>query len=375
MGREKLVRQLWEILEQQSVMITAERRIGKTTVMRIMEKSPAEGWRPIYQDLERCHSASEFASAVYREVDQFLSRKGRFARRSKEFINALGGTEIGGMLKLPEKTVLPWKEVLTHAIEDLMHENDGGPRLLFLWDEVPYMVMSIRDNEGEPTAMQVLDHLRWLRQTFSGLRMIVTGSIGLHHVIAALKEKNYANSPVNDLAQIEVPPLSEADAARLASSLIEGEGLESDDIKGTAIAIAREAGGFAFYVHHIVRCLKVQERCITPATVAEVVTSCMVDAGDPWQLLHFRERIATYYPKEESVILLLLDHLASAEAPLPINALLEMVKGASTFDDRERLVRLLSLMERDHYLARDGQGHYCYRFSLIRRWWKLNRGL
>jgi hypothetical protein len=58
-----------------------------------------------------------------------------------------------------------------------------------------------------------------------------------------------------------------------------------------------------------------------------------------------------------------------------VNELLAMLKGASPFDDRERLLRLLSLLERDHYIKRTEDGRYQFRFPLIRRWWKLNRGL
>ena len=375
-GSSRLIEQLWSAIEQQSLLITAERRIGKTTVMKIMERVPAAGWLPVYQDLEGCHSAQEFAMAVYREIHRFLSGKGKLTRRSKEFFGALGGIEIGGVFKLPERTtVAPWKDVLTRAIEDLMHENEGGTKLLFLWDEMPFMLMNIRNGEGEQTAMQVLDHLRWLRQTHSGLRMVITGSIGLHHVITSLKEKSYANSPVNDMAAIEVPPLAEQDAAQLAALLIDGEGLKSPDPKTTAVAIAREADCFAFYVHHIVRGLKIQDMEATPTNVAQIVTSHLVDANDPWQLIHYRERISTYYPNDEKTVALILDHLALAAGTVPLNVLLVMLKGASAFDDRDRLVRLLSLMERDHYLKRDADGRYQFRFPLIRRWWKLDRGL
>lgn len=58
-----------------------------------------------------------------------------------------------------------------------------------------------------------------------------------------------------------------------------------------------------------------------------------------------------------------------------MNELLAMLKGTSQFDDRDRLLSLLSLMERDHYLKREEDGFYQFRFPLIRRWWKLNRGL
>ena len=374
-GRDALITRLWETVESQSLLVTAERRIGKTTVMKKMEGEPTAGWLPVYQDLESCHSAMEFAMTVYREVHRFLSGKGKFTRRSKEFFGAFGGTEIGGVFKLPDKDAASWKDVLTKAIEDLIHENDEETKLLFLWDEMPFMLMNIGKGEGEQTAMQVLDHLRWLRQTHSGLRMVITGSIGLHHVITSLKEKGYANSPVNDMASIDVPPLSQDDAAHLAGLLIVGEGLISPDQAAAKVAIAREADCFAFYIHHIVRGLKFGGLDATTTNVTKVVATYLVDPNDPWQLIHYRERISTYYPDDQKTVSLILDQLAVQEGTVAVNELLAMLKGASQFDDRERLLRLLSLMESDHYLGRADDGRYQFRFPLIRRWWKLNRGL
>lgn len=373
-GRDPLIKQLWETVELQSMIITAERRIGKTTVMKKMAGEPAAGWLPVYQDLESCHTAAEFAMAVYREVDRFLSGKGQITRRTKEFIRSLGGIEIGNIVKLPEKTEVPWKDVLTRAIEDLMQENDVSSRLLFFWDEMPFMLMNIRNGQGEQVAMQVLDHLRWLRQTHGGLRMVITGSIGLHHVITSLKDKNYGNAPVNDMARIDLPPLAEDDAVQLAALLIEGEGLTISD-PVAARQIAHEADCFAFYVHHIVRGLKVGGLDATPENATKVVAAHMVDSNDPWELLHYNERIKTYYPGDQKTVLLILDHLAVQPDKASVDELLVVLKGASPFDDRERLLHLLSLMERDHYLKRAEDGRYQFRFPLIRRWWKLNRGL
>ena len=244
-GRDRLIHTLWESIEQQSLIITAERRIGKTTVIKKMRAETVTGWVPVFQDLERFHSAAEFAMSVYKEIHEFLGLKGKTMRRAKEWFTAMGGTEIGGLFKLPEKSGAHWKDILTRAIEDLINENDAnGSRLLFLWDEMPFMLASIRDREGEQTAMEVLDLLRALRQTHARLRMVITGSIGLHHVLTSLKKKNYGNSPVNDMLAIDVPPLDEADAIKLATQLIEGESLASPDISDAAAAIAHEADCF-----------------------------------------------------------------------------------------------------------------------------------
>jgi len=341
-----------------------------------MRDEPVAGWVPVFQDLERCHSAAEFAMSVYKEIHHFLSQKGRVTRRARELFAALGGTEIGGIFKLPEKMVAPWKDVLSRAVEDLIHENDSqDARLLFLWDEMPFMLANIRDREGEQTAMEVLDLLRALRQTHGRLRMVMTGSIGLHHVLASLKKKNYANSPVNDMAAVDVPPLAEADAIHLATLLIEGEALASHDKGAASLVIAREADCFPFYIHHIVRALKIRGLPAEPVTVAQVVTSQLVDPNDPWELLHYRERIPIYYRDDPKTVLLVLDELAGKRGVASVTELLEIAKASSNFDDRERLLNLLSLMERDHYLIRDSAGKYAFRFPLIRRWWKINRGL
>jgi hypothetical protein len=375
-GRDRLIEILWDAVDLQSLILTAERRIGKTTVIKKLKAEPRQGWTPVYQDLERCHSAMDFAMAVYREVHQFLSNKKKAARRVKEFLQALGGTEIGGLFKLPEKAGAPWKEVLTHAVEDLIHENEAGDtRLLFLWDEMPYMLANIRDREGEPIAMEVLDLLRALRQTHGALRMVITGSIGLHHVITSLKDKKYGNAPVNDMASIEVNPLDEPDALHLATLLISGEGLLCPDVDATAGSIAAEADCFPFYIHHIARALKIRGLTASPETVASVVESQLIDANDPWELRHYRERIPVYYGEDEGAVCHLLDELACRGAAASANDLLAHLKAVSSFDDRERLLRLLSLMEQDHYLTRDINGAYDFRFPLIRRWWKINRAL
>lgn len=375
-GRGPLIQALWETVEQQSLIITAERRIGKTTVIKKMRSEPKPGWIPVFQDLERFHSAEEFAMAVYTEVHHFLSDKGKFTRRAKELLQGLGGTEIGGIFKLPEKAASHWKDVITRSVEDLIHENDATvTKLLFLWDEMPFMLANIRDRQGEQTAMEVLDLLRALRQTHDGLRMAITGSIGLHHVLASLKEKNYGNSPINDIASIDVPPLTHDDAVRLARLLIEGEALKSPDNEAAAVAIARESDGFPFYVHHIVKALKICGQEATPESVAHVVALQFVDANDPWQLLHYRERIPIYYGDDANAVFLILDTFACHPGATSVGELLAMLKGASTFDDRERLLRLLSLMERDHYLQRDEDGRHRFRFQLVRRWWKVNRCL
>ncbi len=375
-GRDELINEIWDTLGRQSIRMTAERRIGKTTIIKKMSEEPRSGWRVKYCDLERIHTANEFAMSVYQEVDEFLSRFGKAKRGAKDLLSKLGGIEIGGQLKLPEGSNQHWKEILTATIVDLMSVDDpNAERLLFLWDEVPFMLQNIRDGEGEKTAMQVLDVLRSLRQSHKGFRMLITGSIGLHHVFASLKAAGYANAPVNDMLQIEVPALKPQDACQLAKELIAGEGLECSDLDDSSLLIAISADYFPYYIHHIARGLRVSGASAEPDSIEKLVSRCLVDSNDPWELRHYSDRIPTYYGDRSPQVVGVLDELAVSKASLSIDQLLNALKQVGNFDDREELMKLFRLLEQDHYLARDDEGCYFFRFPLICRWWVLDRGL
>lgn len=289
-GRDGLIQSIWEALEQQSIRLNAERRIGKTSVIRKMQAEPTAGWSPVYQDLERIHSPEEFAREVYETVQQFLSRWKRTSNRATQFLE---NSKIGiGGNSWETKERRYWKDLLVSSIEDLVAEKTDD-RLILFWDEVPYMIENIRKRDGELTAAEVLDTLRSLRQTHSDFRMVFTGSIGLHHVLSTLHDAHLATAPVNDMRPIEVTPLALADAQQLAKMLIEGETLATSDIDAAAEMIARETDGFPFYIHHIVSYLKQQQAPATPDTIKDVVTDLLVDENDPLELSHFRRRIGT----------------------------------------------------------------------------------
>ena len=94
-----------------------------------------------------------------------------------------------------------------------------------------------------------------------------------------------------------------------------------------------------------------------------------------WDLAHFRQRIPLYYGKDDKLVLATLDVVAAADAPLSLEAIRRGVSLKVVFDDSEVLLRLLDLLQKDHYLERDTDGKYAFRFPLIRRWWRFDRSL
>ncbi|MFM9962285.1 MAG: hypothetical protein ACKV2Q_13815 [Planctomycetaceae bacterium] len=367
LGRDQVVRNAWAILEQQSLVISAERRIGKTSVIRKMQAEAPDGWIAVLRDLEQFHSANEFAAAVYQDVQKHLGLWKKTANRAKQALEAAGGTEVGGIVKLPGRSEPVWKSVLIGAIEDLLAEQ-GDRRLVFFWDEMPFMLDNIGDVAGE-----VLDVLRSLRQTHRNFRMVLTGSIGLHHVLRRLKSSGYANAPFNDMGKIEVTPLAPNDAIELAGKLIDGENLQPANRNASAESMAMAADHVPFYIHHIARYLKQTGQKANPPQIDAAVRDQSRDGNDPWELQHYRDRLGTYYPGQTEIVLNVLDSLALATEPKSIDQLLAAVKSQQHFD-RESLLTLLRALTLDHYIQRAEQG-YEFRFPLIRQWWRLSREL
>ena len=382
-GRDLFVARLWRTLEGRSLRIEAERRIGKTSILKKMNAEPQKDWEPIFLDLERVHSAAEFAEIVCAEIHKKLTGWKKQGNRLLSIIGGIGVTHIGP-IKFPDKKDRPegyWKKLLTNGVEDLLEQQvSAGKRVVFLFDEMPWMLEAIADpdRDGPQIAMEVLDVLRSMRQsptTGQSFRMILCGSIGMHHILAALKKKGYKNQPVNDMEMVEVPPLDPVDAEQLASHLLAKEGLKADDPSVPA-RIAEKTGCFPYYIHWVVSKLGISRRSsvVNPEDIDLAIKELLTGEHDPCDLLHFKTRIHGYYPGQENVVLGLLDHAALATSPLPQSELIGIAKTAGASDENQ-IRELLRLLLVDHYLRRDTEGCYSFRHELLRRWWVIEQGL
>lgn len=194
-------------------------------------------------------------------------------------------------------------------------------------------------------------------------------------VIDQGQDRQYTNRPFNDVYSVEVTPLAPLYSEQLARELIEGEALVCSDKDVSAATMASEGDHFGFYIHHIARRLKMSGQTAEPEAIRSCVQEQLLEPNDPWRLRHFRERLFSYYASDEAVVLTILDTIASVDEAVAVNTLFQSIKQQMAFDDREKLLRLLALLERDHYLKRDMNGRYQFRFPLIGRWWRLDRGL
>lgn len=351
------------------------RRIGKTQIMVKMHAEPVAGWVSVKCDLGGCHTAGEFAAQAFRMSSEALGSKKRNLRRMRDLLGKAAGLELAGLIKLADGTPAPWKDVLRHTFADIEDEMTSlGPaaRMVFFWDEVPYLLSNIATREGPAIAMEVLDVLRALGQDHDRIRLLLTGSIGMHHILSDLKKEGYLGSPLNRMELVQPGPLAAADAIALSQSLMTGNEVSCDDLEICAAALATAVGHVPFYIHKLISRLP-RGATSTKDSIEALLDREITSDNNDWDLQHYRDRLKPYYGPQEKLAVLILDALA-LNANLTFHEIREQINAQAATDD-ETLRQILKLLCNDNYLTRTEENTYQFYLILIRRWWRLNRSL
>lgn len=373
-GRDHEIARYWNILDRQGLVISAERRIGKTHILLKMLAECPTSYLPVYQDLEAVHSIADLVRSIYSSAQRISGNSTSIRARVAKW-SALVPPKIAG-IRLPSADTT-WQTFLSDAFDDLI-ELSGNRRTLILWDEFPLMLHNIQQRAGPQIAIQLLDYLRALRlDRADKIRFLFTGSIGLHLVLRALREAGNTNDPVNDMMSDTVPPMAEKDTCGLATELLKETSARPADIPSLAARIAGEVGGFPYYVHHVVDQLDQLRRPPTLSDVSSAVDNLVYGSHDPANLNYYVTRLNSYYTVDDrSRALLVLDALAGQTSPTPLPTLLNLCRHRDPSMTEEVLRGVLTILTEDHYIEGKksaGTAAYDFRWQLVRKWWKEKR--
>lgn len=374
-GRDKEIDRYWRVLQRQGLVLSAERRIGKTHILFKMREECQGGYVPFYQDLESVHSIGDLIRSIYATVQQSLGAmpnvKACIAKWSTLLPKKIGGVD------LPTADG-SWQALFAEVFDDLINAADDNTRILMLWDEFPLMLHNLQRKAGHDTPIQLLDHLRALRLARADrLRFLFTGSIGLHLVLRSLREAGSTNDPVNDMLSLTVPPMAGRDTCELAKALLRETCAAPAQIPRLASEIAKQVGGFPYYVHHVVDQLDQLRRQPKLEDVSAAVDHLLYDPHDPANLNYYVTRLSSYYADDQRVLaLLVLDTLARQQSRTPVPELLNLCKHRDPSLEDEQLRGVLTILSEDHYIehSRCADGMACdFRWPLIKKWWKETR--
>ena len=358
-GRDELANEVAaDLARGQGVLLTGDRRVGKTSVSRLVEARLREAGHHVVQVSAERVSFADFIDAL---ADQLAKGLGNAV--TKELAKWRATVKAGPFFEAE-------RGQSTRSLDELLAlaaTAGRERRVVLIVDEVPVLALRM-EQQANGTGAALLDTLRRVRQTHSdGLAMLLLGSIGFHHVVRS------APGSINDVDKQPVGPVSPADGAYLARCLMAGERVDCTDAQAVAVAIHEAAEGIPYYIQHLVKAARDRQRTdgvTTPDTPIQLVDSALRHEDDPWNLRHYRDRVPEYYPGREDLAYAVLDVLAQAPEPLGIDDVLRLL--ASTTDlatpSRRALVDLVELLEQDHYLRRVDAAS-AFRSELVRRAW------
>lgn len=371
-GRQNEASEVWSLLHHKSVVLSSLRRMGKTSLLKIMaDNPPGSTWHPVFHVVQGNTSVEEFVQQLFQKLVEDGLIDGKVNALRKFYDKVLAGRKLGEY-ELPDLK-RHWKEVLSIMLKELADKKDLN--VVVMLDEFPWMIYNLATKyQAEKEAMELLDILRTIRQTTeqdSGLRFIFCGSIGFHIALNHLvRQHQYLGNPTNDMYTYLLYEMSETDAAGLCAELGRLHGV--DDQNGLYAHIASQVERLPFFIDLIFTELSRTAAAADIPRADKAIKDIVQDLSGNGHFDHFKERIEVYYGQTHRQIARhLMSHLCAENTPqtrlqLRQAVLLQM---EARHDEIDQVIKDLT---KDFYLSMDDNGNYHFRYTLLRRWWAMH---
>jgi len=348
--------------ESVGALLTGDRRMGKTSLLRKAEQLLSE------------HVVLRI-SAETDDVELFGRRFLEVLRGNRFFTDELKrwrlAVDVGyhGVRLTRRPDDGSGRDELVDDLFDWAAGRAAPRKLVVIIDEITVLATAI-EREHPGGASEFLRNLRRPRQELGNVVNILSGSVGLHHVVRD-------PAPINDLRKVRVGALATADAVFLGRCLLLGQEIETTGEVDVAEAMAEQTDGIPYFLHHLAAEAARRRGCrLTPAGVRELRDEALTDEDDPWNVRHYRERLTGYYGPDQELAAHVLDAYAKAGGPLDLDGLVSHL-GAIEHDPRPRrdeLVSMVESLEADHYLVRRA-GTDEFSSRILRDAWRSMRRL
>jgi uncharacterized protein len=370
--------------EGNHILLVAQRRIGKTSLMREAARHMSESYFCLQVDLQNANSAADAVaklSVATREHKSLWDKaKELFANITQAIAKNLDTLQLSDL------------EVTLRAS---LTENDWQPKgdrllailaaaerpvVIFL-DEVPILVnrLLVGDDyqitpEGRKRTDQFMSWLRAGSQAHQGkLRFVVTGSIGLESVL----HRAGLSATINHFTPFELGPWSPevAQACLQALSkrynLVFQAGAKEAVVEQLGVCIPYHVQLYFDAIYQICRFKKLQS--ISSELVVEVYQTRMLSVKGHAELSHLEERLKLVLGGERYPLALEFLTEAAVTGQLTSQATAVLCQESLIAEPEEATREILSILEHDGYLHRNGQA-YQFVSKLVKDWWQTHYG-
>lgn len=387
-NRSKIIHQCWKTLEDSSLILSAPRRYGKSSIMLHLRNNPTEEFYPLYFELEDHFTLNgfmvEFISKIVDNDKSLLKKLKNIFSKPFNNIEGIALWELKIKLKKAleqENREEAWKERINRLLIELV-KNKKPQKLLFIFDEFPLMLHNFI-KEGEEVQKDAIKLLQWLRKLrhespfMEILRFIFGGSIGIDKVVSYLK----ATHTINDVARINIGPFEPQAADDFIKRIFEANEIKLNnkvmqkitEVVGTMIPIYLQ-----ILIDSIIKESRNTDRPITPELVDECYEKRVHGPEYKHYFEDYYERLWRYYtPEDSKCARRMLRELARAEDGITCDLLFAIyMEEMGNKGDKEKFELLLANLESDFYIERSPAGDRVYfHNNWLKDWWRKYHGI
>ena len=377
-GREAEISDLWTRLQDnQHILMLAPRRVGKTSLMHELRDAPPKDWIVFYSDLEGGSKASDCVADMMAQIASNSTTRNWLdvAKEAIPFRETIAAvfrrvTAVGiEVIRVELKAAMAddWAGV-GKQLQKRLAALPAEFRILFIHDELPYLISRIlREENGVTEVERLLTWLRTLRQDpdLAGrVSFLVGGSISLSTV---LRRYNLSGL-INDFSIFTIDPWT----SETARSFLEQLGTDSEfrlatPSIGKILALLGEA--VPYHVQLLFQ--EVRQICggdttkINDDLIERAFYERLVGpAGSP-HLDQQAQRLEHVLAENEVVTARqILDRVSKSEGGTERSSLSDLAPTQS-----DRLADIVQLLLDDGYLVAE-DGNLCFRSNFVREYWR-----
>jgi len=359
-GREKELEYAWEyhILKGVSLLLSAPRRVGKTSFSKKMLKyAERKIWKTLYLDLEGISTESEFVKFFKEELksEKWWNKAGKVILKIFDSIKELkvAGNEISINSDV-------WRSDTYGKIKQLIENTE---KMLIVIDELTiYLNHLLTQEKGIEKVEFFLEWLRSFRQT-TKVSWIFCSSVGIENFASM----HQLSKHLNDLYSFRIGAFSEDEAKGFISCLNVDKNVQftKDHIQHI---LDKLDWLLPFFIQILVDKINflvcVEGKQLSNNTIDEAYKRLITETHfNTWD-----ERLKEYFEFEESarkVLKLCALPDGRSRDDLLINLTANKNEKEKTED---MLSKLLEMLKNDGYLA-EHNGKYIFRSPLLRDFW------
>jgi len=355
--REAFINRLWNRLAKHSLILSAPRRSGKSSVLTEMKNNTSSEYSFVYFNVEGASSEIEYFKMLVESLESNGLLDSKWHKGVLEYFDGIETRHI---------TFRKNDFSIRKFIDELSNNLNSDNLIIIAIDEFSTFLAKLLKSDEEK-AKDFLDINRQLRQDEKirkRFRFIYTGSVGLENIVEKL---NYSKA-INDLDSIALKPFTKIESKGFLEELFEHSNMSADE--GTISYIIKKVEWLMpFFIQIIFK--HIEENCNDCVCTKEVVDTAyenIFDLSNKKHFSHWQERLGETYSQKEKLFLL---EVLTFTAKNIKSDFLEIENIKATHDLEATTRQYINLLEYDGYIVKDADN---YRFvsPILREWWTRN---